>query len=302
MRAVETPLRLNIGHYETIVAIVECGTMTEAARRLAITQSGMSHRLSEAERRLGVTLFGRGSDRRLTPTTHGVAVYQAAGRALGELSRLEEALVGRSADIVATIRTGVGSYETFDWYPGFLALLAERNPHVEVDLIAVGDDPAAALAARTIDVAIAPGRPEGDHELVPAFDDELVFVCAPDHRLAPGDVVEPHELLEETYLTYNPLPSPGFEYDRFIRPAIDAPRIVRVVRQTSAIVEMVAAGVGVSILSRWATRQPVEQGRLVTLRCGVDGLPITWHTLHRVGDEAAASVASMLGAHLRSMS
>lgn len=293
-----TSLRLDLRHYETVVAIVEHGTMTEAARKLSITQSAMSHRLAEAERRLGVALFSRGSDRRLSPTTHGVALHQAASRALGDLTRLEEALVGARADVRTTIRIGVGSYDTYRWYGSFLSRLRDDMPHVDLDLIAVGDDPGPALASRVVDLVIAPGSPSGDHELLPVLDDELVLVCAPDHRLAAFETIEAEDLVDETYLTYNALPSPGFEYDRFIRPTQDAPRIVRVVRQTSAIVELVAAGVGLSILSRWATQPAVDAGRLATARCGRDGLPIVWHAAYRTGDPVIADVAARLAAHL----
>lgn len=297
-----TPLRLDLRHYETVVAIVDCGSMTDAARRQSITQSAMSHRLAEAERRIGVTLFERGADRRLTPTTHGVAVHQSATRALDELRRLEDALIAAPAGVTATVRIGVGGYEAFHWYPRFLTDVRTTHPHLDLDLLAVGDNPGAALAARTVDLVLAPGEPNGDHRLVPAFDDELVFVCAPDHPLASAPVIEPEALGGETYLTYNALPSPGFEYDRFVRLSSHAPRIVRVVRQTSAIVELVAAGVGVSILSRWATEPAVRDGRLVAIRCGAGALPIAWHTAHRRGDTNAAAVAEQLGEHLRSRS
>lgn len=292
-----TPLRLDLRHYETVVAIVEHGTMTEAARQLSVTQSAMSHRLAEAERRLGVKLFSRGPDRRLSPTTHGVAVQQAASRALGDLTRLEEALVVARSDVRTTVRIGVGSYDTYHWYATFHSRLRNDRPDVDLDLIAVGDDPGPALASRVVDVVIAPGSPSGDHELLPVLEDELVLLCAPDHRLATFDTIEAEDLVDETYLTYNALPSPGFEYDRFIRPTADVPRIVRVVPQTSAIVELVAAGVGLSILSRWATQPAVDAGRLASARCG-GGLPIVWHAAFRAGDPVVAEVAERLAAHL----
>ena len=51
--SMQPPLRLDLRHYETVVAIVDSDTMTAAAERLALTQSALSHRLADAERRLG---------------------------------------------------------------------------------------------------------------------------------------------------------------------------------------------------------------------------------------------------------
>ncbi len=293
------PLRLDIRHYETVVAIVEFGSMTEAARQTSISQSAMSHRLAEAERRLGVTLFTRGADRRLSPTNNGVAFSQAAARALADLGRLEETLAAANSAVHATVRIGVGGYEAFHWYPSFLRLAERDHPTVELDLLAVGDDPGPSLADRSVDLVLAPGEPSGDHMLVPVLEDELVFACAPSNALANQDTVEVADLADETYLTYNALPSPGFEYDRFIRPAGGPPRIVRVVRQTSAIIEMVAADVGVSILSKWATLPLVESGRIATAQCGAEGLPISWHAAYRNNDETAATIAKALATHLK---
>ncbi|MDG1087639.1 MAG: hypothetical protein P8P20_07880 [Acidimicrobiales bacterium] len=53
------------------------------------------------------------------------------------------------------------------------------------------------------------------------FEDELVLVTAPDHPLAESPYVD----ADETYLTYNAQPTPGFEYDRFIRPAQTYPLV-----------------------------------------------------------------------------
>ncbi|MEM9522104.1 MAG: LysR family transcriptional regulator [Actinomycetota bacterium] len=292
-------LRLDLRHYETVVAIVDNESMTAAADHLAVTQSALSHRLADAERRLGVALFARGADRRLTPTGNGVATYQAASRALDELRRLEDSIVATPSVIEATVRIGVGGYEAYHWFPGFLDRMRAERPEIELDLVVVGDSIASVLGSRHVDVVLAPGTPEGDLHLTPLFEDELVVVCGPDHALARGQAVDADALAEETLLTYNALPSPGFEYERFVRPSGVTPRIVRVVRQTSAIVELVAAGVGVSILSRWATHPAVTAGRLATARCGVDGLPITWHSAVRRNDGLAAEVADRLRVYLR---
>ncbi len=291
---------LDLRHYETVVAIVDFGSMTRAAHHLALGQSALSHRLSEAERRLGTPLFNRGTDRRLAPTPSGLAVYQAANRALGELRRIEASLVSGEPAAETVLRIGVGAYEAYHWFPAALSAVRSRRPDIDLDLISTPDPVGTALADRSIDLALAPGYPVGPVTLTPAFDDELVLVCSPDHPLADRAHIEPVDVIDETMLTYSMLPTTGFEYDRFIRPSGYSAKLVRVVRHTSAIIELVAAGAGVSILSRWATQPAVDSGRLEALRCGAGGLAIPWHLVVRESDAIAAEVARLLGEHLRS--
>ena len=288
------PLRLDLKHYETIVAIVDFATMTEAAAHLSTTQSALSHRLAEAERRLGTKLFERGPNRRLTPTRDGFAVHQTASRALQQLGRTEAHIVSSRPAATRTLRIAVGGYDCYHWYPGFVDHVRATNPEVDLDLVVVGDSPGSALASRAVDIVIATGRPEGDIELRPLFQDELVLVVGPQHRLANVGFVEADDIQNETYLTYNAQPTPGFEYDRFIRPASTYPLLVRVVRQTSAIIELVAAGAGVSILSRWALDPALTSGRIQAASCGKDGLGLTWHGATRRDDDTSTRVVEEL--------
>lgn len=291
------PLLLDLRHYETVVAIVEFETMTEAAAHLSTTQSALSHRLAEAERRLDTKLFERGRNRRLSPTRDGLALHQSASRALTELARTEASLRAAPATQRAMLRVAVGSYDCYHWFPAFLERIHDAFDDIDLELVVVGDAPGAALAANQVDIVLAPGAPEGDLTLTPLFDDELVFVTSPVHHLADNHSVEPADFTDDTYLTYNAQPTPGFEYDRFIRPSGVYPLLVRVVRQTSAISELVAAGAGVSVLSRWALEPMVQAGRLRAMRCG-DGLALRWHAATRRNDKRAERVVAQLIEHL----
>lgn len=50
---------LDLRHLQLIQAIIETGRITDAAEKLGVTPSALSHRLREAERRLDVPLFTR---------------------------------------------------------------------------------------------------------------------------------------------------------------------------------------------------------------------------------------------------
>lgn len=297
------PLQLDVRHYETVVAIVELGTMTAAAEHLSMTQSALSHRLAEAERRLGTALFERSAQRRLRPTRAGIVVHQAAARALDDLERLEATLRADRGGVYATVRLSVGSYDCYHWYPSLVSAAGKQLPDIGLELVAGDDSPGVALASGSVDLVIAPGTPDGALQLHDLFRDELVLIVSPGHRLAKNEWIAPEDLAAETYLTYNLTPNPGFEYERFVRPADVYPRVVTVVQQTNAITELVAAGLGVSILSRWALAPAIEAGRVVPLRCGREGLSLDWNVAMRVGDDDTSPVgrvASMLRDHFAS--
>ena len=66
------------------VAIVESGSMSEAARRLRLAKSVVSEHLIELERTLGGALLRR-STRRLSLTEDGAAFLERARRILSEM-------------------------------------------------------------------------------------------------------------------------------------------------------------------------------------------------------------------------
>lgn len=293
-------LMLDLRHYETVVAIIDLGTMTAAAKHLSATQSALSHRVADAEHRLGVKLFERGHQRRLKPTRAGLVVHQAATRALTDLERTERLLLAEDKRVTAKVRIAVGSYDCFHWFPEFVALTNTTHPEIELELVVVGDTPGAALSSNNADLVIAAGNPQGRVGTLPLFGDELVLMVNPEHRLASQSSIAAEDLAAESYLTYNSSPSPGFEYDRFIRPAGAYPLTVTVIEQTSAITELVAAGAGVSILSRWALTPAINSGRIVPVRCG-EGLSLQWNAVVRQDDpvDAPANLISrMLADHL----
>ena len=274
--------RLEIHHYETIVAVSDTGSVTAAAGRLHVSQSAVSHRLAEAERRLGGRLFERRPSRGMQPTPAALALCQAAHRAMPHLARAERDFMRSVGGTTATVRIGVGSYDCYHWLAPFTAAAGERLQNLMLELVVVGDAPVQRLADGTADLVLAPGKPQGVCTSQHLFTDELVLVTSPDHRLADRTWIGPEVVGEEHYFTYCRQPAPGFEYERFVRPAGVSPRTITVLEQTGAIAEMVAAGFGVSILSRWAMSPWVGTGRLAAVRCGRRGLDMEWSALTRI--------------------
>lgn len=288
--------RLEIHHLQMLAAIAEAGGIAAAAERLAVTPSALSHRIREAERRLDVVLFVK-AGRRLSPTPACDVLLITARDVLASLERAEidAQKVGSGAREV--VRLGLGAYSAYHWLPSFLSYLAASDPSIQIEIVASANRrPEAALLEHEIDLAIVPGRPARPGlAATPLFEDELVAILSPRHALAAKPVLEPDDFAEDDYITYSVTPEPGYEYDRVFRRAARPPRRDRRVEQIEAIVEMVKAGFGLSILTRWAMEPHLRAGTLLCKRVTENGLQITWSMLTRSDHGARAPAALVAG-------
>lgn len=288
------PPRLELRHYRSLAALVAAGSLTAAAERLGTTQSALSHRLREAERRLDLRLTERVGQRlHLTPA--GERLLAAAQAVLPELERAEADAAALGRGVRHVVRIGTGAYSSYYWLPPFLKRFQEAYPDVDVQVAGeAGRPPVEALIAGDLDLAIAAGpaiRP-GVRALA-LFRDDLVLIAPPDHRLAGRAWVAPEDLAEETYVTYSLVAERGYESEHFFRPGGVTPRRIVKVELTEGIVELVQAGFGVSILSRWAVAPRLAAGALVGLQVGRAGLSIGWYAAVRAGEAADGATARL---------
>lgn len=296
--------RLGINHLQMLTAIVETGTVADAAQLLGVTPSALSHRIREAERRLDLALFTR-LGRRLRLTPAGELLHQASVRLLDELEQVETAAQKMGHGIEAVVRLGIATYSSYHWLPDFLNRLHEAAPTIEVEVMANAvQRPMAALQEGDIDLAVVPDVliPTGMTAL-PLFDDELVAIMSPEHRLAARTSVEAADFREHDVLTYSFTNLPGHELDLFWRPAGVSPRRIIRVELIDAIVDLVKANLGVAIVQRWAIAPHLETGALAACRLTDRGLSIPWSVARRsTGDEddAVATVAQALADWCRS--
>ena len=61
---------MNLMHWRMLVAVADCGSITGAAERVGMTQSGASQAIAQLEDTLGVALFTR-ERRQTVPTAVG---------------------------------------------------------------------------------------------------------------------------------------------------------------------------------------------------------------------------------------
>ncbi|WP_147094986.1 LysR family transcriptional regulator [Roseovarius sp. TE539] len=277
-------LRLSLRHLEMLLAIKDTATLADAAAVLRITPSALTHRLREAERRLGVKLFDK-EGRTLRPNTAAQILTQFAERMVDGLHHSERVAMASVQGVHHILRLSIGIYNSFHWLPDFLSWFRVQNPEIEIAIETQGAmAPYTLLAKGDVDLVILPGDTlPGTFEAVSLFDDELVAVLPPDHKLAGAAYLLGADFVEERYLTYSLIRQPGFEADRVWTPDNVMPFREDNIGSVDAICELIRAGLGVSILSHWALRPKFADGGLVPVRVTETGLDIPWRAVIRGG-------------------
>jgi LysR family transcriptional regulator for metE and metH len=291
--------RLGIHHLALLVELAETGSVSAAANRLGITQSAASHRLREAERRVGAVLVRRASGG-VTLSVEGERLRFFAERALADLSRLEQEIeVAQGGDRVL-VRLGQATYSRYHWLPDFLEFLAGNEPGLVVDLSGEATArPLASLREGTVDVSTVYGRPSASKSFnwCRLASDPLVAVMAPDHPLAREAHIDTELLSEHRLYSYPVATEPGFEWESLLGPPSVPFRYLTSMPTPESVIDLVRAGFGVCLFSRWAIEPELADGTLVARPLGEEGTSLDWWTVVRAkdsGDTPAARLAAQL--------
>jgi LysR family transcriptional regulator for metE and metH len=268
---------LEVRHLSLVNEIASTGSVTRAAERLHLTQSALSHQLRDIESRLGMQLFLRlGKKMVLTPP--GERVLSTAKRVLDDIGRTEEDLKLMSQNGKGVLRLCTQCNTGYHWLPPLLQSFHRKFPGVDVQIMVNATTrPIEALLEGQIDLAVVTSE-IADKRLVsePLFDDELVAVVSPAHPFAKRTAIQPEDFAEEHLIIYNADPEDSYTFTRILRPANVEPARVSQVPLTEAILELVKAGLGVSVMARWAIEPAIKTGTVKAIRIGRRGVYRSW--------------------------
>jgi LysR family transcriptional regulator for metE and metH len=271
-------MHLEIRHLKLVAAIAETGSVTLAGNRLHLTQSALSHQLRDAEEQLGVPLFER-RNRRMALTAAGERLLQSARTVLDELARAEKEIQHSNGNGAAkgVLRLSTECYTVYHWLPPRLRLFQHKFPAVDFQLVVEAtDNPFEALLEGKLDLAIV-CEPIRNRRIrcTPLFEDEVVIVVPPEHRLAGKRFAAPEDFAAENLIIYPPKED-STVLNRFLIPAGIFPRRIQEVMLTDVIIEMVRGGLGVAALAKWAVLPQLDSGALVGLSLTQQGFRRTW--------------------------
>lgn len=256
-------------------SVAELGSLGRAASRHRMSQPAVSMRMSQLERRLGVTLLQRSpGGARLTPA--GQQVVTLSRRVLSEARVLMAGVAALVAEEAARLRVAASLTVAEHLLPGWLAALHRESPEV---ILAVEVTNSAKVLAQVragqADVGFVEGHetsPAG-MQAVPVRSDHLVVVVDPGHPWARREApVGPAELAAAELVVREP----GSGTREILADALAAHGGLRSrleLGSTAAILAATRRGEGPAALSALAVADDLDTGRLIAVR--TEGISLT---------------------------
>ena len=257
---------VEIRHLQLVRAVARAGNLTRAGAALHLTQSALSHQLRDIESRLGTSLFLRVGKRMLL-TRAGEELLQSAEEVLATIERTETTIRQLADTDGGLLRISTECYTCYHWLPALLKRYRRSHPYVDVQIDTTATSaPITSLVDGHLDVAIVSDRVRDRRVVVqPLFDDELVVIMEPQHRLRSRPFISVGDFAGETLLTYSPKEDSTVHQWTVTAGGRDAARLSAGAADRSSSVELVKAGLGVAALARLG-RRATPPSRNVLLR------------------------------------
>jgi DNA-binding transcriptional LysR family regulator len=235
---------MNLANLATLAAIVDRGSFAAAAEMVGRTPSAVSLQVRQLETWFGRPLFDR-STRTVRPTSVG---RDAAAVARDIVGRLDALRTRPTLNVAGRVRLGAIATMQSDVIPEALKRLRDRHPALDVELMLADSDALiASVKSGRLDAAVVVRPASGGSRRL----DWRTLRSQPYVLLAPSslagrtvqDILQRHDVIR-----YDPALTGGRIAARYLREVFPRARVTMDVRSIDAIVAMVSAGLGVSIV------------------------------------------------------
>jgi DNA-binding transcriptional LysR family regulator len=288
---------MELRHLRYFVAVAEELHFTRAAQKLGIGQPPLSQQIQSLERELGTLLFRR-LPKGVALTDAGRSFFEDARSILDSVQRASDHARRIARGDLGRIRVGmINSAPFHPFVPRVIREYGQRYPDVALSLDENSTPVLAdAVLNETVDIAFV--RPLlGDRvELVSEalFDEDMLIALPQGHPLARFRTLSLWALASEAFVLF-PRPVGAGLYDEIIAACQRnsfSPRVVQEASQVTSIVNLVAAGLGVSLVP--ASMQKINSEGVVYRAIAGDGPRARMSLIYRHDDQDSPTVMNMV--------
>lgn len=254
----------------TFVTVVNKQSLSMAAQEIHITQPAVSKQISALEEYLGVGLIER-RGRGVTLTPAGEVLYKYANEILELINKTEREIRDLSATIKGRLVIWASSIPGHFILPYIIGAFQREYPEVHISLeISDSGDVLRHLLDESAHLGALGSKPDNKKlEVIRFFKDQLVVITQPGHPLAEKGEITLEELVNERIIWRSAGSGTRIVMEEKLCEAglsADDLNVVMQLGSTGAVVNAVEAGLGISIVSRWAITKEEELGRIAVLK------------------------------------
>lgn len=297
-----SPAQFTLTQLRYFTEAARSGSMTEAAKRLHVSQPALSAAITLLERDLGVTLFERVPRKGIRLTAAGRQFHLDAVALLSHAESMSERIGSFEGALVGTLRVGMYSPMAPFRAPTIVHAFARRHPQIALELVeADHDELVRMLEDQEIDVAVAYDMAPFEQLEIETLETLLPHaIVPPEHPLAgaPGPV-ELRRFAADPLILLDLPHTASYYLGLFRSVGVEADVRFRV-RGYETVRGLVGRGFGVSLLNQRIANDRSYGGTRVVAVELADRLPgLRLSLVRRIGDasqrvEAFAEVCRRL--------
>ncbi|MEY3773200.1 MAG: hypothetical protein RL067_1214 [Verrucomicrobiota bacterium] len=267
---------------EIFRALVATGSISAAAKDANVTQPTASVHLRDLTEAVGMPLY-EVIGRKVYLTEVGKELAKAAQGVRSEWLTFEQSVQGIKGAESGLLR--VGMVNTAQYFaPRMLGSFCAARPKVEVAMALLNRDGVIERLRANQDDLYIMSRPPENLALTcqPFMPNPLVVVAPRGHALAKRGKLRPEDLAADRFIARETGSGTRLAVDDFFRPLKNIPEVRFELGSNEAILEAVAGGMGLAIVSAHALRASARTD-IITLE--VEGFPLqsSWQIVHPSG-------------------
>jgi LysR family transcriptional regulator for metE and metH len=269
---------IELRHLRTLFALRETGSLVDAAEKVFLTQSALSHQIKDLEYKLGLELFIR-KTKPVEFTTAGQRLLLLADDLLPQIRNTERELTRLAVGSAGRLNIAIECHSCFQWLMPSLDRYRSDWPEIELDLASgFNFTPLPALRNGELDLVITANPKDlSGISYVPLFSYESVLAVSNRHPLAQKSFIEPEDIADQTLICY-PVDRDMLDvFVQFLDPADVEPAGIRHAELTVMMMQLVASGRGVCALPNWALDEYTSRGYVTAVPMSEAGI---WCTLY----------------------